>query len=191
LKYYVKNIKGIIHISGYIEEVPPQFWALVIIYNKYYRYLLKYVYNDPAFPKKWQENKNLEYDKDYKWRLAAPEHNYDIPFYDRRFIAADMNSFHFKEFISSLANQPYDPLIRWILFLLEYGLSKEVLIEKGNKIFMDNEKDVWSVWSDISLPHLLTYNRNIDEYNYEIKEFNRLIQGIDFFKSSSTYVRKR
>ena len=93
-----------------------------------------------------------------------------------------MNSFHFKEFISSLANQPYDPLIRWILFLLEYGLSKEVLIEQGNKIFMDNEKNVWSVWSDISLPHLLTYNKNIDEYSYEIKEFNRLIEGIDFLK---------
>ena len=140
IKYYIKNIKGIIHISGYIEEVPPQFWALVIIYNKYYRYLLKYVYNDPAFPKKWQENKNLEYNQDYKWRLFAPEHNYDIPFYDRRFIATDMNSFHFKEFISSLANQPYDPLIRWILFILEYGLSKEVLIEQGNKIFMNDQK---------------------------------------------------
>jgi hypothetical protein len=24
-KYYIKNIKGTIHISSYIEEVPPQF----------------------------------------------------------------------------------------------------------------------------------------------------------------------
>ena len=180
LKYYIKNIKGTIHLSSYIEEMPPQFWALIIIYNKYYRYLLKYLYNDPSYPKKWQENQDLEYKKDYKWRLSSPNHNYDIPFYDRRFIATDMNSLQFKDFISSLANQPYDPLIRWVLFLLEYGLTTESLIDEGNKIFIENSKQ--EVWGDISLTHLLTYNKNIDEYNYEIKEFNRLIEGIDFLK---------
>jgi len=185
LLFLLQNIKGIIHISGYIEEVPPQFWALIIIYNKYYRYLLKYVYNDSTFPKKWEANKGLEYKKDYKWRLASSEHNYDIPFYDRRFIAADLNSFHFKEFVSSLANQPYDPLIRWILFLLEYGLSKEVIIDKANKVFINNiesRENETGIWSDISLAHALTYSKQKDEYNYEIKEFNRLIEGIDFLK---------
>jgi hypothetical protein len=180
IKYYIKNIKGTIHISSYIEDMPPQFWALIIIYNKYYRYLLKYKYNDWSYPKKWEENKGLEYKKDYKWRLASPTHNYNIPFYDRRFIAADMNSLQFRDFVSNLANQPYDPLIRWVLFLSEFGLTNEVLINEGNKIFVENLKQ--EVWGDISLTHLLTYNKNIDEYNYEVKEFNRLVEGWDFLK---------
>ena len=180
LKYYIKNIKGTIHTSSYIEEMPPQFWALIIIYNKYYKLLLKYVYKDPAYPIKWSENLDLDYKKDYKWRLASPNHNYDIPFYDRRFIAADMNSLQFKDFVSSLANQPYDPLIRWILFLLESGLTYETLMDDDNKILKDNL--IEEVWGDISLAHLVTYNKDIDEYNYEIKEFNRLVEGIDFLK---------
>jgi len=180
IKYYIKNIKGTIHISGYIEDMPPQFWALIIIYNKYYRYLLKYKYHNYSYPKNWEENKDLEYKKDYKWRLSSPSHNYDIPFYDRRFIAADMNSLQFKDFVSNLANQPYDPLIRWILFLSEFGLTNEVLIDEGNKKFVENLKQ--DVWGDISLTHLLTYNKDIDEYDYEVKEFNRLVEGWDFLK---------
>ena len=180
-KYYIKNIKGTIHISGYIEEVPPQFWALVIIYNQYYKYLLKYVYTDPEYPIKWEPNKHLEYSKNYKWRLASPEHVTEIPFFDSRFIAADMNSFSFEDLLISLANQPYDPLIRWLLFILEFGMTEEELIE---------DKDLWinefqskeDVWGDISLAQLLTYNEYLDEYKYEIKEFNRLIGGVDFLK---------
>ena len=180
-KYYIKNIKGTIHISGYIEEVPPQFWALVIIYNKYYKYLLKYVYSDPEYPIKWEPNKHLEFSKNYKWRLASPEHVKDVPFFDSRFIAADINSFSFEDLLISLANQPYDPLIRWLLFILEFGMTEEELIE---------EKEAWinetqckeDVWGDISLAQLLTYNEYLDEYKYEIKEFNRLIGGVDFLK---------
>jgi hypothetical protein len=186
--YYINNIKATIHVSHYIEEVPPQFWALVIIYNKYYKYLLKYIYSDPFYPKKWEENKSLEYQRDYKWRLASPEHMYDIPFFDRRFIAADINSFHYTEFLASLANEPYDPLIRWMLFLLEFGMTAESIIEEGNKIYIDkiDEKITHNVeqevWGDISLTHLLTYSEYLDEYKYEIKEFNRLIKGWDFLK---------
>jgi len=181
LKYYIKNIKGTIHISGYIEEVPPQFWALVIIYNQYYKYLLKYVYSDPDYPTKWEPNKGLEFSKNYKWRLASPDHVATIPFFDRRFIAADINSYTFQDLLISLANEPYDPLIRWLLFILEFGMTEEDLIE---------DKDMWineteskeDVWGDISLSQLLTYNEYLDEYKYEIKEFNRLIGGVDFLK---------
>jgi hypothetical protein len=185
IKYYIKNIKATIHISGYIEEVPPQFWALVIIYNKYYKYLLKYAYNNTSYPKKWEANKGLEYKKDYKWRLASPEHIYDIPFFDRRFIAADINSFHFTEFLASLANEPYDPLIRWMLFILEFGMTTENLVEdirdEGNKNWKGFH-NINEVWGDISLAQLLTYSEYLDEYKYEIKEFNRLVGGVDFLK---------
>ena len=143
--------------------------------------LLKFVFTDPAYPTKWEEGKGLEYKKNYKWRLAAPNHNNEIPFYDNRFLALDINSFHFREFISSLANEPYDPLIRWILFILEYGLSEEALMEEAQKKFIDNVNDR-ETWGDISLTHLLTYDKKRDEYTYEIKEFNRLIEGFDMLK---------
>ena len=180
-KYYIKNIKGTIHISSYIEEVPPQFWALVIIYNQYYKYLLKYVYSDPEYPIKWEPNKHLEYSKNYKWRLASPEHVTDIPFFDSRFIAADINSFSFEDLLISLANQPYDPLIRWLVFILEFGMTEEELIEEKD-LWINEFKTKEDVWGDISLAHLLTYNEYLDEYKYEIKEFNRLIGGVDFLK---------
>jgi hypothetical protein len=180
-KYYIKNIKSTIHISGYIEEVPPQFWALVIIYNKYYKYLLKYVYSDPDYPTKWMPNKGLEFSKNYKWRLASPDHVADIPFFDRRFIAQDINSYTFQDLLISLTNEPYDPLIRWLLFLLEFGMTEEALIEEKD-IWIDETHSKEDVWGDISLSQLLTYNEYLDEYKYEIKEFNRLIGGVDFLK---------
>ena len=53
-------------------------------------------------------------------------------------------------------------------------------MDDENKILKDNL--IEEVWGDISLAHLVTYNKDIDEYNYEIKEFNRLVEGIDFLK---------
>ena len=186
-RYNLKNIKGIIHLSESIEQIPPQFWALIIIYNKYYKYLLRYFYTDLTYPKKWEANKDLEYRKNYKWRLASSEHNYDIPFYDNKDIAADLNSYHFAEFITSLANQPYDPLIRWMIFLLEYGLTKETLIDQVNKVWI-KENTSYETWGDISLTHLLTYDLDADEYKYEIKEFDRLMKTnrfLNLFMKSS------
>jgi hypothetical protein len=179
ITYYLKNINANIHITEYMEEVPPQFWALVVLYNGYYRNLLRYRYEDQEYPKKWDDTKEWNYNKNYKWRLASPEHNFEIPFYERRFIAADINTYHFTEFVSSLSNEPYDPMLRWMIFLLEYGMTTEEVISEGNSMWINSEDD-YNVWGDISLTHLLTYNIKLDEYKYEIKDFNRLIKGFNF-----------
>lgn len=179
MKYILKNINANIHITEYMEEIPPQFWALIILYNQYYRFLLRYRFEDPQYPKKWDDSKKWMDDKSYKWRLASPEHNFEIPFYQRRFIAADINTYHFTEFVSSLSNEPYDPMLRWMIFLLEYGMTTEDIVSQGNDMWINSQED-YNVWGDISLTHLLTYNIKLDEYKYEIKDFNRLIKGFNF-----------
>jgi len=177
-KYTIKNIKGTIHLSSYIEELPPQFWALIIIHNLYYRYLLKYYFNKTNYPLTWESGKGYILSLEYKWRLATPDHNYEISFARKGFLATDISSFQFGELVHSLANEPYDPLIRWLLFLLEYGISREDIIHQGNQIFL-KENEEKEVWGDISLTHLLTYDEYSDEYKYEVKEFNRLMEGFE------------
>jgi len=38
------------------------------------------------------------------------------------------------------------------------------------------------IWGDISVTHLLTYNEYLNAYEYEIKDYNRLIKGFSFFR---------
>lgn len=66
-----------------------------------------------------------------------------------------------------------------MLFILEYGMIYEDIILYGNEVWL-NLKEENNVWGDISLIYLLIYNICLDEYKYEIKEFNCLIKGIDF-----------
>ena len=188
--YKLKDIKNKVylnsnnvHLTDNLKNTPPQLWSLIIMYEIYYKTLLRYRYEDRNYPINWEENLDLERRKDYKWRLAAPEHIYEIPFYDRRFIAADINNFEFIDFVETLATEPYDPLLRWIIFLLEYGMAKEDLISAGNVIWLEGDDDE-GVWADISLTHLLTFNNKLNEYKYEIKDFSRLIKGLDILKIS-------
>lgn len=189
-KYKLKDIEkkiylnsNNVHITEHLKNTPPQLWSLIIMYEIYYKTLLRYRYEDRNYPINWEENLDLELRKDYKWRLAAPQHIYEIPFYDRRFIAADINNFEFIDFVETLATEPYDPLLRWIIFLLEYGMAKEDLISAGNAIWLEGDDDE-GVWADISLTHLLTFNNKLNEYKYEIKDFSRLIKGLDILKIS-------
>lgn len=168
-----------IHITESLNNTPPQLWSLIIMYEMYYKGLLRYRYENDKYPIKWEDNKSLELQKEYKWRLAAPRHTFDIPFYDRRFIAADLNNYDFIEFIGTLASEPYDPLLRWIIFLLEYGLATEDIILAGNNFWntTDSISDYTFIWADISLTQLLTYNKEVDQLKYEIKNFNRLMKN--------------
>jgi hypothetical protein len=186
-KYKVKDIEAKIfisnniHITDELRNTPPQFWSLIIMYDIYYRNLLRYRYEDKTHPKKWIDNAELESKKEYKWRLASPEYNFDIPFYDRRFIAADFNNYQFIEFIETLSNEPYDPLMRWIMFLIEYGMTTEDAIIAGQDAWINVKEKDHFIWGDISLTHLLTFNKKLDEYKYEIKNFNRLMKGSTSF----------
>lgn len=169
IKYKSIRINKTLHLTEYLANVPPQFWSLVILYDKYFRYLLRYNFETLRYPKDWVDK--LEYSKEYKWRLAPPEHNYDIPFFTRRRIGADMNSYHFDSFAKNLATAPFDPMLRWAIFLLEYGFSVE-------DITYDSEE----VWGDISLTHLMTFNKRLDAYQYEIRDYNRLLKGLSWFR---------
>lgn len=195
-KYKLKDIEtkiylnsNNVHITEELKNTPPQLWSLIIMYEIYYKTLLRYRYEDKTYPIKWEENQDLEHKKDYKWRLSAPEHHFDIPFYDRRFIAADINSFEFIDFVETLSTEPYDPLLRWIIFLLEYGMAKEDLISAGNVIWLEGDEKE-SIWADISLTHLLTFNKSLNEYKYEIKDFSRLMKGIDIFRVAENTLQR-
>lgn len=199
VKYKIKDIKvnkyieNNIHITEHLRNTPPQLWSLIIMYEIYYKTLLRYRYEDENYPTKWIENEKLEYKKDYKWRLASPKHIFDAHFYDRRFIAADLNNYDFIEFVGTLASEPYDPLVRWIIFLLEYDMSIEDVITAGDSVWNETLEDNNFIWSDISLTQLLTYNKEIDEFRYEIKNFNRLMikPGVVPRVMQNTYDRDR
>lgn len=149
---------------------PPELWSLVILYDAYFRYILRYNFDDPIYPINWDEE-DIQHERAYKWRLASPEHNYDIPFVDRWKIAIDVNNFKYDTFVHNLSKAPFDPMLRWTLFLLEFGFTSEQIMSDGQ-----------DVWGDISVTHLLTYNQVLNSYEYEIKDFNRLIKGFSFFR---------
>lgn len=177
IKYKSFKFKKSVHISNYLNNIPPQFWGLVILYDIYFKYLLRYKYDNFKYPLDWQNE--FQYTKMYKWRLAAPEHNPDIPFYDRRKIAADLNTYHYNSFAKNLSTAPFDPMIRWALFLLEFGFSKEDIIFDGKE-----------VWGDVSMTHLLTYNKVLDAYQYEIRDYNRLLKGFSLFRFAEDSLEK-
>ena len=177
IKHKTLNVNKTIHLTEHLLKVPPQFWSLVILYDSYFKYLLRYKFETLKYPQDWKDH--LEHSKDYKWRLAAHEHNYDIPFFNRRKIGIDMNSYHFDSFAKNLATAPFDPMLRWALFLLEYGFSAE-------DITFDGEE----VWGDVSLTHLLTYNKRLDAYQYEIRDYNRLLKGLSWFRMAETSLKK-
>jgi hypothetical protein len=169
IKYKSIKLDKTLHLPYYITYTPPQFWGLVILYDAYFRYIVRYHYDDYTYPMDWDED--IQYDKRYKWRLSTPEHIYGIPFVDRWKIAIDVNNFKYDSFVNNLAKAPFDPMLRWILFLLEFGFSFEHIMSDGKEI-----------WGDISVTHLLTYNEYLNAYEYEIKDYNRLIKGYSFFR---------
>lgn len=174
-KFELKNIEHSLYVSNYIKEIPPQFWCLFIIYNKYYKYFLRYSFKDWEYPIKRESNSDYDFSRDYKWRLSAPDHNYQMTYFEISHISADLNTYNFEDFMASLSNVPYDPMIRWLVFILEHGLTREQFSE--NDLQMLNDENF--VWGDISLTHLLTYNKKLDQYKYEIREFDRLVEGLD------------
>jgi hypothetical protein len=195
IKYKHVKVPNTVHLTKYLKDVPPQLWSLVVLYDIYFQYIARYRYQNHNFPKDWKPT-NV-YTKDYKWRLAAPDFNTTIPFTQRRPIALDHNTYHFNSFGRNLETKPYDPMIRWAVFLLEYGIASESIAGGDYDHLWSSKEDnselpPEDVWGDISMAHLLTYDQESDAYKYEIKDYNRLFKALSwsFFKKESLGTEK-
>lgn len=171
INYNLNNLSEKYHIGKYLDDVPPQLWALVIIYELYYKYFFRYVFGhgDAEVPKPWTTD--LKNSRDRKWRISSPVNRRRIPYRNTAFITVDVTANDLNELYVNLKKKPYDPILRWVYFVLESQAMYEVLAKKGNE-----------VWGDISLTHLLTYNNKLDSYNYEIREFFRILEGNSFLR---------
>ena len=171
INYNLKNLSEKYHIGKYLDDVPPQLWALVIIYEIYYKNFFRYIFGhgDAEVPKPWTTD--LKNSRDRKWRISSPISRKRIPYRNTAFITVDVTANDLNELYINLKKKPYDPIIRWVYFILESQVMSEVVAKKGNE-----------VWGDISLTHLLTYNNKLDLYNYEIREFFRILEGNSFLR---------
>lgn len=171
INYNLNNLSEKYHIGKYLDDVPPQLWALVIIYEIYYKNFFRYIFGhgDAEVPKPWTTD--LKNSRDRKWRISSPISRKRIPYRNTAFITVDVTANDLNELYINLKKKPYDPIIRWVYFILESQVMSEVVAKKGNE-----------VWGDISLTHLLTYNNKLDLYNYEIREFFRILEGNSFLR---------
>jgi hypothetical protein len=200
IKYKFKWDKSI-HLTKYLKQTPPQLWSLIILYDIYFKLITRYIYHDSNYPKKWTHDmiENEVFKKSYKWRLASPEYfNEEIDFTDIRDMAESHYDYDFVDLLSNLDNLPYDPMLRWGLFLLEQGFTCESIVNKENNELWapELEQEVqrnllyeevglpvpdkqyntlyeeYNVWIDISLTHFLTYNGDKDGYKYEVRNYD-------------------
>ena len=179
VNYKIVKLDSIYHLGSYIESVPPQFWSLVIVYENYYRIIVRYIYQSPAYPfVKWEDY--YQNRKEYKWLLGSNPYTAEVDYIDKKYIATEENNLDYSEIALHLDTKPYDPILRWILFLFEYGFCYEDM-----KNFSEN------IWVDVSMTHLLTYNKALDLYNFEIKEFEGKLQdNILFYKRAMFNLEK-
>lgn len=190
IKYQKFRLKDSVHLSRYLNETPPQLWFLVILYDRYIEHVLRYRFQDYRYPLAW-DPKMLN-TRSYKWRITTPKYMPAVPFYHRRPIGIDHQTYHFNSFGRNLETKPYDPMIRWAIFMLEYGISRESLTNGDyNDVWIpeddDNDDILPDAWGDISMSHLLHYDQKTDSYQYEIRDYNRVLKGLSWFQKMKNF----
>jgi len=66
---------------------------------------------------------------------------------------------------------------RWLYMVIEQYYSEEIL----NEDYLNTKDNKILTWADIELSRLLTYNKTLDAYRYEINDFEGLKKKIDVF----------
>ena len=164
IRYNVSNIGENYHLGTHLLYVPPQFWSLVILYEIYCKQVLSYFYDQKKYPISF--NNELSQSRDMKWRVASPlKQGTRFRFEPKSLFCLWRALFNLEDIAEHVEQDPYDPMFRWVMFLLEFGLTYEEYDESGKE-----------TWADIGMAHLLTYNSGLEELQYEIKAFSREIR---------------
>lgn len=157
LKYNLSKESEDYHVGTHLDKTPPQLWFLIMMFDLYCKNLFRYCYSDDeSFPIKWSSD--LEDTIGYKWRLAEDACMADMV--SKAYIGIAKLTLETTDLDQALNSKPYDPLLRWGLFLLEFQFAEEVPF---------GTKEKHETWGDISLAQLLTYDEENNKLLYEIK----------------------
>jgi len=176
-KYKIKDISENYHLGEYLQNTPPQLWSLVILYEFYLKLVWRYLFEqEDHITEEWQDEVygNSEYFKKIeKWYVSGPESmlELDPPKMRKYYRIESVTSL--VDWHTALRSKVVDPIIHWVIYVLE-AISYED--------FNEDLTDVDQVWGDISLAHLLTFNKGLRQYQYEILEFAREVKKVHWLR---------